>query len=131
MFNFYVSVNTSDAELGALPIFQNLAKLQEAKIKSKAFTSYKDCTDAAQLFTTDIIEGLNKNGGKFFAKTAFNPALEEEGASAPGVGQLANWPQNEIFRFYVVSNDQKDEDGIMLTKLVVSILSHKHNQKEN
>lgn len=130
MFNFYVSVNTSDAQLGALPIFQNLAKVQETKIKSKGFKSYKDCTDAAQLFVTDVINGLNANGGKFFAQTSFNPALEN-GESAPGVGQLANWPTNEIFRFYVVSNEVQDEHGIKLTKLVVSILSHKHNQKDS
>ena len=131
MFNFYVSVNTSDAQLGALPIFQNLAKLQETKIKSKSFASYKECTDTAQLFVTDILNGLNVNGGKFFAQTAFNPALEDENKSHPGVGQLANWPKNEIFRFYVVSEDVKDEHGIKLTKLVVSILSHKHNQKDS
>jgi len=131
MFNYYVSVNTSDAQLGALPIFQHLSKLQETKLKSKAFASYKDCTDAAQLFVTDVLTGLNAAGGKFFAQTAFNPALEEENKSPPGIGQLANWPRNELFRFYVVSDDVKDEHGNKLTKLVVSILSHKHNQKDS
>jgi hypothetical protein len=131
MFNFYVSVNTSDAEVGALPIFKNISKIQEARLKSKPFASYKDCIDTAHLFVSDIIEELNTNGGKYFTQTAFNPALGEDENVIPGVGQLAEWPEAEIFRFYVVNGDHKDQNNILITKIIVSVLSYKHNQKDH
>lgn len=131
MFTFFASVYTADKHLGELPLFQNLSKFNEVKIKSKDFNSYSDCCDAAHALVSDVIYSLNATGEKYFVQTAFNPNTSEETPNLLGVGHLSNWGDNELFRFYIVNEDFKDSSGSLLTKFIVSILSNKQNQKGN
>lgn len=135
MFIYYVSVNTEDADIGNLPIFQNLASLQEIKIKSKTFTNYKDCVDSAQKFITDSCIELNKKSPGYFVKPGVNPSFSEEVDSSnvgvPGTGVLDQWPEHELSRLYLLNPNHRDKSGIYLTKLIVSILSLPQQKEGN
>jgi len=131
MFAYFVSVNTSDAELSSLPIFKNLAKFNEAKIRSKLFNGYKECLDTAQSFTADVVSQLNASKpDEFFIQTGVNPEFGEDPSGMQSTGALNRWANNELLRLYVMSKSNKDASGVFLTKFVVSILS-KPYEKEN
>lgn len=128
MFNFYVSASIGDAELGALPLFSKLSpEINEVKLKSKPFNSYKDCVDASHKLVSDIMESLNVGLTKYFVQSSLNPNFSENGeepeAGIPGVGLLGEWRENELCRFYLMNRECKDDAGIFLTKLIISILS--------
>lgn len=129
MYLFYASVNTGDAEIGAIPLFQNIQDIYDLKLYSKEFKSYKECVDTAQKLVVTMIEQLNANGGKFFVQTSFNPDFGSE-ETTPTIGSLVNWGENELIRFYVVSPDRRDPTGIYITNIAVSVISQQL-QKEH
>lgn len=135
MFIFYVSVNAEDADIGALPIFKNVSALQEIKIKSKSFSNYKECVDNSQEFCKEIVQQLNERTPGYFIKPGVNPAFSQEEDSAkvgiPGVGALDNWTDHELSRLYLLNTNHKDENGVFLTKLIVSILSLPQQKEGN
>lgn len=127
MYLFYASVNVGDAEIGAIPLFQNIQNIHDLKLYSKAFDDYKKCVDSAQSFAVKIIEQLNSNGGRFFVQTSFNPEFgNEETTSA--IGSLVNWGENELVRFYLVSPDRVDSNGIFITNIAISIISQQQEE---
>ena len=137
MFIFYVSASVGDAELGNLPIFKEISsEISEIKLKSKSFDSYKECIEHAQRFITDVAESLNSEDGSFFIQTGFNPEFGENGEEphdpgVPGIGQLGRWNDNELCRFYLINSKRKENSGVFLTKLIVSILTQQTTTKGN
>lgn len=128
MFNFYVSASIGDAELGALPLFSKLSpEINEVKLKSRPFNSYKECVDAGQKLVTDISEQLNAVKPQYFVQSSLNPDFSKDEESSevgiPGIGVLGEWRENELCRFYLMNRSCKDDAGIFLTKLIISVLS--------
>lgn len=131
MFVYFVSVSTSDPDLGALSLFSKLNGFSETKIKSKVFNDYKSCVDSAHRFITDIVNELKDAGHEgFFIHSVTNPQLTDEENQVKSIGLLSTWSNHEMIRFYLMNQQITDEFGNLVTKLVVSILS-KPEEKEN
>lgn len=134
MFSFSANI-VMDDELGSLPIFRNMQELQEVKIGSKDFDSYKQCVDQAKQFATDIVVGLNTSGAAYQIDPCINPLLSPDDEAADddadqglkGIGPLSDWGNQELARFYLIDPRLKDSSGSFLTKVIVSVFSKPQN----
>jgi hypothetical protein len=134
MFTFIANI-VMDDELSSLPIFRNMRELQEVKIWSKDFDSYKQCVDHAKRFASDIAIGLNTSGSSYQIDPCINPLLSPDDEEADddaeqglkGTGPLSDWDNLELARFYMIDPQVKDQTGSFLTKVIVSVFSKPQN----
>ncbi len=133
MFVYFVSANVKDEPLASIGLFQNVNLLQELKIRSKKFDSYSECIDTASKLAKTIVEELNNKGNKYSIFVDENPEFEEDEdivedtTKKPnpikGIGMLGHWNDQEIIRYYLIDSDQRDNQGSLLTKFIISVLT--------
>lgn len=134
MFVYFVSANVGDAPLSNVSLFKNISDLQELKIKSKKFDSYSECIDKASSLARTIVEEINAMGETYSIfvddNPEFNEDLEDVGEDIPafvnplrGIGILGRWNDQEIVRYYLIDNKQRDSHGSFVTKFIISVLT--------
>lgn len=134
MFSFYVNLAPKGA-LKEVSFFKNLSNFFDVKLKSKDYLTLNECKDAAQKFLNAIIWELNSvSNNNFFIKFQQNPNIkdyflngeDENEEQIKEVGDLTKWNKNELVRFYLLNEDNRDvsnenNEVNYITHLIVAI----------